>query len=58
MIELTVLHTLGCEITFNALDTQPYWFSANDAILSSGFFKIPEDFEKEDESANDDWQDD
>lgn len=49
MIELTGLPTLGCEITFNALDTQPYWFSANDAILSSGFFKIPEDFEKEDE---------
>lgn len=47
MIELTGLPTLGCEITFNAFDTQPYWFSANDAVLSSGFFKIPEDFEKE-----------
>jgi hypothetical protein len=48
IIELTGLPELGCEITFNALDARPFWFSANDAILSSGFFTIPEDFEKED----------
>lgn len=47
IIELTGLPSLGCEITFNALDSQPYWFSANEAILSSGFFMIPEDFKKE-----------
>lgn len=47
IIEITGLPQLGCEITFNALDTNPYWFSANDAILSEGFFEIPEEFEKE-----------
>lgn len=40
------LTTLGCSITFNALDTKPVWFTANDAILSSDFFEIPE-FEKD-----------
>ena len=41
MIELLGIPTLGCEITFNALDTEPYWFSANDALLSADFFEIP-----------------
>lgn len=41
MIELIGIPTLGCEITFNALDTNPYWFSANDALLSADFFEIP-----------------
>lgn len=40
-IELLGLPTLGCSITFNALDAEPYWFSANDAILENGFFEIP-----------------
>lgn len=48
MIELVGLPQLGCEITFNALDANPYWFNANDALLSSDFFVVPEDFEKED----------
>ena len=49
MIELIgIPDTLGCEITFNALDSEPYWFSANDALLSADFFKIPTDeFNKE-----------
>lgn len=47
MIEITGLPSLNCDITFNALDTNPYWFSANDAILNASFIEIPEDFEKE-----------
>ena len=35
--------TMGCSITFNALDSNPYWFKANDALLSEDFFKIPTD---------------
>jgi hypothetical protein len=47
-IELQGTATLGCSITFNALDKEPYWFNANDALLSDGFFEIPiNDFEKE-----------
>lgn len=38
--------TLGCSITFNALDNEPFWFDANDALLSADFFKIP-DFKKD-----------
>lgn len=38
--------TFGCKITFNALDTNPVWFDANEALLSADFFEIPE-FEKE-----------
>lgn len=51
MIELLgIPNTLGCEITFNALDSDPYWFSANDALLSANFFEIPADkFIKEDD---------
>lgn len=49
IIELTGLPSLGCEITFNALDEAPHWFSANDAILNAGFFEIPDDIEKEDD---------
>lgn len=41
MIELIGLPSLGCEITFNALDSEPYWFNANDALLSADFFEIP-----------------
>ena len=40
--------TLGCSITFNALDANPHWFDANNALLSADFFDIPLDgFEKE-----------
>lgn len=47
-IELSGLSTIGCNITFNALDKDPYWFNANDAILSGDFFDIPfDEFEKE-----------
>lgn len=46
IIEMIGAPTLGCSITFNALDTIPYWFSANEAILSADFFEIPH-FEKE-----------
>lgn len=50
IIEMMGVPTLGCEITFNALDTEPYWFSANDAILSADFFNIPlDEFIKEDD---------
>lgn len=40
-IEILGLPTLGCSLTFNALDENPYWFNANDAILQSDFFEIP-----------------
>lgn len=44
MIELLGIPVnLGCEITFNALDTNPYWFGANEALLSADFFDIPLD---------------
>lgn len=46
IIELLGTPTLGCSITFNALDNEPYWFNANEAMLSADFFDIPE-FEKE-----------
>ena len=47
-IEMLGVPTLGCSITFNALDKNPYWFDANDALLSADFFEIPVDkFEKE-----------
>lgn len=46
IIEMIGAPTLGCSITFNALDTIPYWFSANEALLSADFFEIPP-FEKE-----------
>lgn len=50
MIEMSGLPTLGCSITFNALDAEPYWFNANDSILSADFFKIPLDaFVKEED---------
>lgn len=47
-MEIVGAPTIGCEITFNALDSNPYWFNANGAILSDSFFDIPlDDFEKE-----------
>jgi hypothetical protein len=45
-IELTGFPTIGCVITFNALDKKPYWFYANNALVSSDFFEIPY-FEKD-----------
>ena len=48
IIEITGLPSLNCEITFNALDSSPYWFSANDAILNASFFEIPE-FQKDED---------
>ena len=48
IIEMLGAPTLGCSITFNALDANPHWFSANEAILSADFFEIPE-FEKEED---------
>lgn len=48
-IEMSGAPTLGCNITFNALDENPYWFNANEALLSADFFEIPfDEFEKED----------
>lgn len=48
-IEMMGVPTLGCSITFNALDSNPYWFNVNDAILNAGFINIPKnEFEKED----------
>ena len=50
IIEMSGLPTLGCSITFNALDSEPYWFNANDSILSADFFKIPlDEFIKEED---------
>lgn len=46
IIELIGVPTIGCSITFNALDKKPYWFNANDAILSADFFEIPK-FDKD-----------
>lgn len=47
-IKLSGVPTLGCKLTFNALDTKPYWFNVNDALLSSDFMEIPKsEFEKE-----------
>ena len=47
-IEIVGLPIIVCEITFNALDKNPYWFDANDAILSADFFEIPvEEMQKE-----------
>lgn len=47
-IEIIGIPTISCKITFNALDTNPYWFNANDAILSGDFFEIPvEEMKKE-----------
>lgn len=47
-IEMVGTPTIGCSITFNALDVDPYWFNANDALLSADFFEIPlNEFKKE-----------
>ena len=47
-IEIVGIPDIVCEITFNALDKNPYWFKANDAILSADFFEIPvEEMNKE-----------
>lgn len=32
---------ISCKITFNALDTTPEWFNANEALVSNSFFNIP-----------------
>ena len=48
IIEMLGVPTIGCSITFNALDEKPHWFNANEAILSAGFFEIPE-FEKDED---------
>lgn len=48
LIEFVGLPSLNCTITFNALDSTPYWFNINDAVLDASFFKIPE-FEKEED---------
>ena len=46
---IEIIGTVGieCDITFNALDNDPFWFNINDAIMDGSFFDIPE-FEKED----------
>lgn len=41
-IEIQGVTTLGCSVTFNALDDTPMWFDANNALLSADFFDIPE----------------
>ena len=48
LIEFVGLPSLNCTITFNALDSTPYWFNINDAVLDASFFEIPE-FEKEED---------
>ena len=45
-IELVGTVAFDCELSFNAMDSNPYWFNINDAILDSSFFEIP-DFVKE-----------
>lgn len=40
-MEIIGLPSIQCRITFNALDAEPYWFYANEAILSGDYFKIP-----------------
>lgn len=45
-IELNGIVNLEGQITFNALDVNPFWFDINEAILDGSFFEIPE-FEKE-----------
>ncbi len=47
-IELMGVVGIECQITFNGLDENPFWFNANDAVLDGSFFEIPE-FEKEDD---------
>lgn len=47
-IEITGDVTMNCTITFNALDDEPFWFDASDAMLDGSFFEIPE-FEKQEE---------
>lgn len=42
-IEVVGLPRVHCEITFNALDAEPYWFNADDALFSGDFFEIPVD---------------
>lgn len=47
-IETVGLPTISFKITFNALDENPYWINANEAILSGDFFNIPvEEMNKE-----------
>lgn len=47
-MEIIGLPSIQCRITFNALDAEPYWFYANEAILSGDYFKIPvEEMNKE-----------
>ena len=41
MIKYTGKPNISCQITFNALDTAPVWFDANEALLSNSFFDIP-----------------
>ena len=47
---MEIVGTVGveCQLTFNGLDDEPFWFNANDAILNGSFFDIPE-FEKQDD---------
>lgn len=45
-IEMVGVVGIECNLTFNGLDDEPFWFNANDAILDGSFFEIPE-FEKE-----------
>lgn len=47
-MELVGTVGMECEITFNGLDDNPFWFNANEAILNGSFFDIPE-FDKQDE---------
>lgn len=49
LIEISGAPTLGCKITFNALDKKPYWFDASEALLSADFFEIPVDLMQKEE---------
>lgn len=41
-IEMLGTVIVECAVTFNALDNNPYWINANDAITNGSFFNIPE----------------
>ena len=47
---MEIVGTVGieCELTFNGLDNEPFWFNANEAIINGSFFEIPE-FDKQEE---------
>ena len=47
-MEMNGVVVVDCQLTFNGLDNNPFWFNANEAILDGSFFEIPE-FEKQED---------